>query len=192
MLQRIRKVAAGVAAAAVLIGGLWFGAARFDNPATHIVGHHQAGTEWTNPEQAIRWFKSIGNSGEGRQAIAYTVLITSKGEIWKGRDEEYISAANRGLNTKTVSFCWLGDLDKRPPTDAQLVAAGLWVRTALKRHPGAKLIGHKDVAKVARMPSVATGCPGKEAIRTNALRTVFLIASGYSLQEAKARSAAGR
>lgn len=185
-MNRIRTTIAGAVAAAVIIGGTIFGTVRYDRPAEFIVGHHQAGQAWTKREQAVAFFK-----GQGYADIAYNALITPKGEVWKGRDEAYIGGSNKGLNARAVSFCWLGNLDKTPPTDAQLVAAGLWIRAALKRHPGAKLIGHGDVARVVKDPSVATGCPGKESIRTRALRAAFLIASGFTLTEAKRRAAAG-
>ena len=132
------------------------------------------------------WFKSQGYS-----AVAYTVMITPRGDLWPGRPEEYISGANRGLNAKSVSFCWLGNLDHHPPTDAQLVAAAAWVKAARLRHPGAVLIGHKDVAKVAGDRRLATGCPGKAAIKANSLRAVWLLVCGYPLDEAKRRAAAG-
>jgi hypothetical protein len=187
VLQAIRKLIAPVLGAVAVVGGSMWGLVAYDRPAQFVVMHHQAGTAWAKPEQARAWFKS-----QGYEDVAYNALITPKGEVWPGRGEGFMSAANKGLNAKSVAFCFLGNLDKAPPTDAQLVAAGLWVRAALKRHPGAKLIQHKDVAKLARDPSVATGCPGKEAQRMNAARAVFLIASGHTLQEAKARAAAGR
>lgn len=186
-MQKIRKLAAPVLGALAIIGGSLWGVTRYDNAAAYVVGHHQAGAAWTKREQAVAFFK-----GQGYSDIAYNALITPKGEVWKGRDEAYIGGSNKGLNAKAVSFCWLGNLDKAPPTDAQLVAAGLWIRAALKRHPGAKLIGHGDVSRLVGDRSVATGCPGKESIRTRALRASFLIASGYPLAEAKRLAAAGK
>ena len=163
------------------------GPPRFDRPAKYIVGHHQGGTAWTNPSQAKRWFVE----GLGYADVAYNVMITPAGAMWQGRGEQYTSAATYGLNGDSVAFCWLGNLDKAWPTDAQLVAAAAWVKAARVRHPGAVLIGHKDVARVARDPSVATGCPGKAAIKANSLRAVWLLVCGYSLPEAKRRAAAG-
>ena len=182
----IRKPIVAAIGAVAIIGGALFGTVAYDRPAEYIVGHHQAGTAWTKREQAVSFFKA-----QGYADIAYNALITPSGEVWKGRDEAYIGGSNKGLNARAVSFCWLGNLDKAEPTDAQIVAAGLWIRSALKRHPGAKLIGHGDVARVVKDPSVATGCPGKAAIKARSLRAAFLIASGYPLAEAKRRAKAG-
>lgn len=183
----LRKLLPVVAGAAVAIGGAFFTVKPYDRPADYVVMHHQGGTAWTRPEQARAWFKS-----QDYDDVAYNAMITPAGHVWPGRDERYNSAANRGLNYRSVAFCLLGNLDREPPTDAQLVAAGLWVRAALKRHPGAKLIQHKDVAKIAGDRNLSTACPGREAIAMNAARAVFLIASGYSLEEAKRRAAVGR
>lgn len=159
----------------------------FDRPARYIVGHHQGGPAWTVPIQARRWFVDV----QGYADVAYNAMITPAGAVWQGRGEQYASAANYGLNNDAVAFCWLGDLNRHPPTDAQLVAAAAWVKGARTRHPGAVLIGHKDVAKIARN-GATTECPGAAAVRANSLRAVWLMVCGYPLAEAKARAAAGR
>lgn len=163
---------------------------RYDQPAQYIVMHHQGGTPFPNRAAALAWFLSIGDAD-----IAYNALITRAGEVWPGRDEKYQSAANLGLNREAVAFCLLGNLDEYAPTDAQLVAGGHWVHDALQRHPGAILIQHRDVAKIVHDPSVATTCAGayaqgKKGVRPAAGRVIFLLASGYTLQAAKAKALA--
>jgi hypothetical protein len=184
-MQRLRKLVTAAALAAVAIGGVALQQRQvYDHPAKYIVMHHQAGEAWTRPEQARTWFVDV----KGYADVAYNVLITPKGEVWKGRGEEFQSAANLGINRDAVAFCLLGDLDKHPPTDAQLLASGRWVHDALKRHPGAKLIQHRDVARLTGDPSVGTECPGAFSVKTHAARTVFLLASGFPLAEAKRRA----
>lgn len=157
----------------------------YDHPAEFVVMHHQGGAAFPDRAAALRWFLSIGDSD-----IAYNALITPTGAVWNGRDEKYQSAANLGINRRAVAFCLLGNLDEHPATDAQLLAGGLWVRAALKRHPGARLIQHKDAARIAHDPSVATGCPGAYSAKLNTARAIFLIAGGMPVPAAKAKALA--
>ena len=186
-MQRLRTLVTAAALAVVALGGVALQKRLvYDHPAKYIVMHHQAGEAWTRPEQARVWFVDV----QGYADVAYNAMITPAGVVWKGRGEEFQSAANLGINREAVAFCFLGDLDKHAPTDAQLLAAGHWVHDALQRHPGAKLIQHRDVARLVGDPSVGTECPGAYSIKTHAAREVFLLASGFPLAEAKRRALA--
>jgi hypothetical protein len=189
MIAILRRLVTVALATAVSTGaGYLAGQQVYDHPARYIVLHHQGGDEFPDRAAAMRWFLSIGDSD-----IAYNAMVTRAGAIWPGRDERYQSAANLGLNRDAVAICLLGNLDAYPPTDAQLVAAGRWVHDALKRHPHATLIQHRDVAKIVHDPSVATTCAGayaqgKKGVRPAAGRVIWLLASGYSLPAAKAKA----
>jgi hypothetical protein len=159
---------------------------QFDKPVAYIVGHHQGATAWTKPIQARVWFVDVQNYAD----VAYNAMITPKGETWSGRGEQYASAASYGLNHNSVAFCWLGNKNKDPVTDAQLVAAAVYVKAARVRHPGAKLIGHRDVEKITGIKAT-TECPGNITVKQDSLRAVWLLVCGYSLPEAKRRAAAG-
>lgn len=117
-------------------------------------------------------------------------------------------------NHKAGAICLMGNFDAKDnpdgsrgmpmrPTDAQLIAAGHVLSGMLKRHPGAKFIQHRDVAKLplepglppghlhhkGRVVSVATSCPGSRAVEMHAARIIFLLASGLKLDEARAKAA---
>lgn len=154
---------------------------RYDKPAAFGVVHHQAGAAWTLPTQPARFFESVHG-----YAVAYNWVIARSGALWPGRGEEYNSAANLGLNQRAVAACFAGNLEVEPPTDAQLVTFGKLVAAWRVRHPGIKIIRHRDVAGIARNTAY-TGCPGKWEERLNLVRVVDLL--GYYSNPAGALAA---
>jgi hypothetical protein len=159
----------------------------YNRPARFIVVHHQGAAEFRNLAAAEAWFRSIGHDKD--MPSAYSAYVTSRGELWQGRGEAYVSAASRGINSVSVAICLLGNLNERPPTDAQLATGGRWLAGALERHPGAVVIEHGDVARITGKP-VGTSCPGAFAQRLDTARTLVHIARGMSVAAAKARTAA--
>lgn len=183
---------------------------RRTRPIEYIVLHH-----WGPPRvPATRQEALAIVRAEGYDDFPYNWLIAPDGAIWKGRDEKYESAANLGINHKAGAICLMGNFDAKDnpdgsrgmpirPTDAQLIAAGHVLSGMLKRHPGAKFIQHRDVAKLplepglppghlhykGRVVSVATSCPGSRTVEMHAARIIFLLASGLKLDEARAKAA---
>ena len=174
----------------------------------YLVMHHWGGWSPANREEAAASCRA-----EGYADIPYHYLIMAEGVVWPGRGEQWESAANLGINHKALAFCLLGnfDADDNPsgarglpiaPTDAQLLAAGQLVKELLSRHPDAKLIQHRDVARLqlesgqpaglltvrGKLVSVATACPGSRAVATRAAWVIFLLASGLALEAARARA----
>lgn len=143
---------------------------------THVFLHHWGGTPGS-PALALQAFTS-----RGYVAIAYNALVTADGQTWPGRPETMQSAATRGFNDRSVAICFLGDLTRAPATDAQLVAGGRWLASALKRYPGARFAEHADAGRLA---GYSTACAGDHT----AAPIVWQQACGYSLPEARRRAA---
>jgi len=58
-----------------------------------------------NPETIDNWHRS---PSIGFREIGYHFFINQKGEIFRGRDQELIPAAQRGHNTNSLAICCSG------------------------------------------------------------------------------------
>jgi len=128
--------------------------------ATHIVMHYSA----TYPDQDIgaaeidKWHRERGFA-----RIGYHWVIRRNGTIEAGRPENVTGAHVRGMNTGKIGVCVVGGLDRAKGanvgvdnrTPAQIAAQIKLTREILARHPGAKVVGHRDL--------VATQCPAYDA-----------------------------
>jgi N-acetylmuramoyl-L-alanine amidase len=127
---------------------------------THVVMHYSA----TYPEQDIgaaeidKWHRDRGFA-----RIGYHWVIRRDGSVEKGRDESHVGAHVRGMNTGKIGVCVVGGLDRATGpnvgvdnrTPAQIAAQIKLTRQILARHPGALVVGHRDL--------VATQCPAYDA-----------------------------
>jgi N-acetylmuramoyl-L-alanine amidase len=94
----------------------------------------------------------------GFQKIGYHYLIHLDGEVSIGRPEEETGAHVAGHNANSLGIAYVGgvtskNVPKDTRTPAQKTAMVLLLRSLLRKHPGAEILGHRD------FPRVAKACP---------------------------------
>jgi hypothetical protein len=123
----------------------------------YIVVHHTDGSQ----KQPIH---QIWNEGirAGDIGIAYHRIITGDGFTVQGRPDNSWGAQALGVNDCSIGIALEGDFQygTEVPTEAQLAALKANLRDCMAQYPGAKIIGHRDVAGLVDVPSDATLCPG--------------------------------
>ena len=95
--------------------------------------------------------------------IGYHYLIRRDGTVDRGRPETEAGAHVMGQNANKLGVAWAGGLERATgvnvgvwnPTPAQEASMGRLLGELLERHPGARVVGHRDLA--------ATQCPGGDA-----------------------------
>jgi N-acetylmuramoyl-L-alanine amidase len=129
--------------------------------ASRIVLHYSA----TYPDQNIgaaeidRMHRARGFRG----GCGYHYVIRRDGTVEPGRPENVVGAHVRGFNTGSIGICLVGGIDRATGpnhgvdnrTEAQKRAAAALIRDILTRHPGAEVLGHRDLT--------ATQCPAYDA-----------------------------
>jgi len=105
----------------------------------------------------------------GFKGIGYHYFIRKDGTIETGRDMSKAGrfeqgAHVRGSNHNSIGICCEGGVRKAAPnvgfdsrTPAQIKSQIALIRDLMRRYPGARVVGHKD------MPGAATQCPGYDA-----------------------------
>lgn len=95
----------------------------------------------------------------GFRKIGYHFVIYLDGSVHKGREEWEVGAHVAGRNTGTIGICFIGGTEPGNPdkgvdtrTPAQSAALIKLIRELLVRHPGARVVGHRDLGP--------TQCPG--------------------------------
>ena len=149
----------------------------------YVVLHHWGGTV-ASLAAAQAFFRT-----KGYVAPAYNAMFPESGGTWPGRSELMTSAATYGLNDRSIAGCLLGDLTKRPATDAQVAGAATWLKGARSRWPKAKFIQHCDASRILGWPSIATACPGERHVTA---RAIWLVVCGYSVPKARRLAATGK
>ncbi len=152
-------------------------------PAAFIVMHHWGAP----PPSSITTMLSVF-AGMKYDGPPYNAMFTAAGVAWPGRPESKASGATWGLNDRSIAGCVAMDLTRQPATDAAVGAFGHWLIGALRRHPGAKFIQHRDAGK---MFGYGTNCAGEATQRDRTARAVWLVACGYKVPEARRRARAG-
>lgn len=124
---------------------------------THIVVHYSAtyGDQNLDVTDIDAMHKARGWKGVG-----YHFVITRNGVVQRGRPENRLGAHVKNQNTGKIGICWIGGLDRASGnnvgvdnrTEAQKKALIKLIKELLERYPGAKVVGHRDLA--------ATQCPG--------------------------------
>jgi N-acetylmuramoyl-L-alanine amidase len=103
----------------------------------------------------------------GYSDIPYHFVITADGAVHATRPLERMGAHCRGHNADSVGVALMGNLDKEPPTEAQ-VAAMTRLLAELRCKWNVPIFGHGELRN--------TGCPGKflrpvlDAIRYTAVQ----------------------
>jgi N-acetylmuramoyl-L-alanine amidase len=127
---------------------------------THIVIHYSA----TFEDQDITAADiDKMHKARGWKGIGYHWFIRRDGTVEIGRPESQVGAHVGGQNSGKIGICCAGGLNRATGasrgvdnrTAAQVNAMTILIRGILRRHPGAKVVGHRDLA--------ATQCPGFDA-----------------------------
>ena len=93
----------------------------------------------------------------------YHYYITRNGRTYQTRHEQLIGAHAKGYNQHSLGVCYEGGLDSQGKpadtrTEAQKCALLRLLRRLKKAHPGARILGHRD------LPNVHKACPSFDAI----------------------------
>lgn len=124
---------------------------------THLVIHYSA--TYADQDLTVKDIDKM-HRDRGWQMVGYHWVIRRDGTVEQGRPESMVGAHVGGQNAGKIGICWLGGLDRATGpskgvdnrTPQQTEALTKLIRECLKRYPGAKVIGHRDLA--------ATQCPG--------------------------------
>lgn len=120
---------------------------------THIVLHH-TGAEERDAQQVKRYHLSLG-----WRDVGYNYLIERDGRVVRGRDLSLPGAHCQagGMNYKSIGIALIGNLDRRPPTPAQVEALKALLFKLRQEYgiPWERVWLHREV------PGAATRCPGK-------------------------------
>lgn len=124
---------------------------------THLVVHYSA----TYADQNLT-VKDVDrmHRDRGWQMVGYHYVIRRDGTVERGRPDSMVGAHVGGQNTGKLGICWIGGLDRATGpnkgvdnrTPAQTESLIVLLRELLKKYPGAKVVGHRDLAP--------TQCPG--------------------------------
>jgi N-acetylmuramoyl-L-alanine amidase len=87
----------------------------------------------------------------GWKGIGYHYVVLLNGEVQTGRREAEVGAHAAGFNARSLGICLIGT-DRF--TLAQWETLGKLVALLKSRYPGAVVLGHRD------LPRVAKACPG--------------------------------
>lgn len=124
---------------------------------THIVLHYSA----TYADESVTAADiDKMHKGRGWRGIGYHWFIRRDGTVEQGRPESQVGAHVGGQNSGKIGVCCAGGLERETGsnvgvdnrTPKQIEAQVKLIREILKRHPGARVVGHRDLAP--------TQCPG--------------------------------
>ncbi|WP_339820129.1 N-acetylmuramoyl-L-alanine amidase [uncultured Paracoccus sp.] len=96
----------------------------------------------------------------GFNDVGYHYVIRRSGAVERGRADTTVGAHVSGHNTGSLGICCIGGIERVTGpnvgvdnrAEAQKVATVKLVRELLAKHPGAQVVGHRDLT--------ATQCPG--------------------------------
>ena len=126
-------------------------------PIKYIVLHYSA----TYPDQdyGVADIRKM-HLARGFNDVGYHYVLRRSGAVEKGRPDTVVGAHVAGHNTGSLGICCIGGIERATGpnvgvdnrTEAQKVATVKLVRELLAKHPGAQVVGHRDLG--------ATQCPG--------------------------------
>lgn len=126
-------------------------------PIKYIVLHYSA----TYPDQdyGVADIRKM-HLARGFNDVGYHYVLKRSGAVEKGRSEATVGAHVSGHNTGSLGICCIGGIERTTGpnvgvdnrTEAQKAATVKLVRELLAKHPGAQVVGHRDLG--------ATQCPG--------------------------------
>ncbi len=110
---------------------------------------HHTSTENETVEQVHQSHLNNGWSG-----IGYNWYVRKNGEVWQGRDINFVPAGVLDHNANSVHICFEGNFEIDTMTNEQIQAGFNIIDYVKKLLPNIKtVLGHKEV--------MATDCPGK-------------------------------
>lgn len=128
-----------------------------NSPIRHIVLHYSA----TYPDQDLDVddIRKM-HKARGFNDVGYHYIIKRDGTVQKGRADSVVGAHVAGHNTGSLGICCIGGIERATGpnvgvdnrTQAQKDATVLLVNDLLRKHPNAKVVGHRDLKP--------TQCPG--------------------------------
>ena len=88
----------------------------------------------------------------------YHYYITRDGTTYQTRNEQLVGAHAKGYNSHSLGVCYEGGLNPQGDyadtrTAAQKKAMAKLLRKLVAKHPGARIVGHRD------LPGVNKACP---------------------------------
>ena len=124
---------------------------------THIVVHYSA--TYADQDLTVKDIDKM-HRDRGWQMVGYHYVIRRDGTIERGRPESMVGAHVGNQNTGKLGICCIGGLERATGpnkgvdnrTPQQVESLIKLIRDVLKRHPGAQVVGHRDLAP--------TQCPG--------------------------------
>lgn len=124
---------------------------------THLVVHYSA--TYADQNLTVKDIDKMHRE-RGWQMVGYHYVIRRDGVIERGRPETMVGAHVANQNTGKIGICCIGGLDRATGpnkgvdnrTPEQIESLIRLLRDLLKRYPGAKVVGHRDLAP--------TQCPG--------------------------------
>lgn len=127
------------------------------SPIKYIVLHYSA----TYPDQDLDVddIRKM-HKARGFNDVGYHYVIKRDGTVQKGRADSAVGAHVAGHNTGSLGICCIGGIERATGpnkgvdnrTQAQKDATVLLVQDLLRKHPNAKVVGHRDLGP--------TQCPG--------------------------------
>lgn len=128
-----------------------------NSPIKYIVLHYSA--TYADQDLGVADIRKM-HLKNGWNDVGYHYIIKRDGTVQKGRQDNVVGAHVAGFNTGSLGICCIGGLERATGpnvgvdnrTDAQKAATVRLVRDLLAKHPGAQVVGHKDLKP--------TQCPG--------------------------------
>ena len=115
----------------------------------------------TRPSQDIgakeidRWHRE-----KGWLQIGYAIVITRKGEIQRGREDDAVQAAVKGYNHTSFNLCLIGGakeenwkLEDDNFTGEQFESLKKELTRLVQKYPDARIVGHRDLDDKKFCPS---------------------------------------
>ena len=99
-------------------------------------------------DEIDQWHRERGWDG-----IGYHWVIRRNGYLERGRPESKQGAHVRGHNRNSIGVCLVGGKDGFNFTRGQMASLDRLCTDLLDRHPGAKILGHRDLDGSKRCPS---------------------------------------
>lgn len=132
---------------------------RRDPKGIRFIVIHHSGADYDSSAVEIASY----HVGLGFPSGGYQFSIRWDGTIEQSHDLDVMSYNVAGLNDLVVGICLVGDYTNRTPRKAQLEALVELIPWLEGQLPGAKIVGHKEIA----LKGYETECPGQtmQAIR---------------------------
>lgn len=133
----------------------------------YIAVHCTAGSQRQTAEGIVYYHTGPKEKGcLGWNAPGYHYIIDPEGRVHAVWPEERVSNGVKGWNSVSINVAWIGGVDTTTKaltpidnrTPAQKAALRTLVADIHRRHPSAKIQGHRD------FPKVAKACPCFNAI----------------------------